>query len=327
MSSRRTAKARWQSQRAAAVAGGALFHLLLLQTAHAQSQPSAAVVAAEKGIDLDEMTARSRAGVEEYMKAFRSLTAEETKVTEVFRPTGEIEKRREVVSDLLVYQSQSRPDGKAVVTEYRDVHLVDGKAVKNRSERALSLLTKAGSADSLDKELEAIDRETRRYEFRRHLRGFTISQVAVPKSSDGFRVEVAGREQLAGHDVIVVVYRQTKLRRAGRSNLPVPKQWQDVPQLPRGRLWLDAETYQLRRSEWELVVAAAPEVYVLTHALQEYGPSRFGILVPERIVFEWRQPFARLKNGQAAFGMSERTTFTYGAFKRFDVATEETLKK
>lgn len=44
-------------------------------------------------------------------------------------------------------------------------------------------------------------------------------------------------------------------------------------------------------------------------------------------MFEWRQPFARLKNGQPAFGMSERTTFTYGAFKRFDVATEETLKK
>jgi hypothetical protein len=71
-------------------------------------------VAAEKGIDLDEMTVRSRAAVEEYMKAFKSLTAEETKVTEVFRPTGEIEKRREVVSDLLVYQSPSRPDGKAV---------------------------------------------------------------------------------------------------------------------------------------------------------------------------------------------------------------------
>ena len=298
-----------------------------LQTAHAQSQPPAAAAGAERGIDLDELTARSATAVEEYARAFRSLTAEETKVTEVFRPTGEIEKRREVVSDLLVYQSQSLRDGKAVVTEYRDVHLVNGKAVRNRSERALTLLTKAGSADSLANELDAIDRETRRYEFRRHLRGFTISQAAVPKPSDGFHVEVAGREQLAGHEVIVVVYRQTTLSRAGRSNLPVPKEWREVPQLPRGRLWLDAETYQLRRSVWELAVAAGPEVYALTHAEHEYGPSRFGILVPQRIVFEWRHPFARLKNGQAAFGMSERTTFTYGAFKRFDVATEETLKK
>ena len=38
---------------------------------------------------------------------FRNLTAEETKVIEVFRATGEVEKRQEVVSDLLVYQSQA----------------------------------------------------------------------------------------------------------------------------------------------------------------------------------------------------------------------------
>ena len=168
---------------------------------------------AEKGIDLDELAARSLTAVEEYMKAFRSLTAEETKVIEVFKPTGEIEKRREIVSDLLVYQSQASRDGRPVVAEYRDVRLVNGKAVKNRSERALTLLTKAATSASLDKELEAIDRETRRYEFRRHLRGFTIVQRAVPKPSDMFLVEVAGREQIAGRDVIVVVVRQTKVSR------------------------------------------------------------------------------------------------------------------
>ena len=40
---------------------------------------------------------RSRAASEEYMKAFRNLTAEETKIIEVFRASGEIEKRREIV--------------------------------------------------------------------------------------------------------------------------------------------------------------------------------------------------------------------------------------
>ena len=323
-----TTKGRWQSSRAAAVAGGALILVFPLRPADARPQaPAPAAATVEHGIDLDDLAARSLTAVEEYMKTFRSLTAEETKVIEVFKPTGEIEKRREIVSDLLVYQSQSSRDGKPAVTEYRDVHLVNGKAVKNRSERALTLLTKAATSDSLDKELEAIDRETRSYEFRRHLRGFTIVQRAVPTPTDRFDVEVAGREQIAGRNVIVVVWRQTKVDLARRSNLPVPKELQNIPELPRGRLWLDAETYQLRRSVWELVVATTSEVYVLTHAEHEYGPSRFGILVPERIVFEWRQPFARLKNGQPAFGMSERTTFTYGVFRRFDVATEETLKK
>lgn len=82
---------------------------------------------------------RSLAAREEYTKAFRNLTVEETKIIEVFRASGEIDKRREIVSDLLVYHSQSSRDGKAVATEYRDVRLVNGKAEDNRGERASSL--------------------------------------------------------------------------------------------------------------------------------------------------------------------------------------------
>ena len=315
-------KGRWPRSRAAAIAGAAFVLVFLPWPAEARRQAPASVVAG-KGIDLDQLAARSLAASDEYTKVFRNLTAEETKVIEVFRATGEVEKRQEVVSDLLVYQSQASRDASVVLTEYRDVRLVNGKAVKNRSERALTLLTKAASADSLDKELEAINRETHRYEFRRHLRGYTITQRAVPKPSDMFHVEVTGREQIAGRDVLVIAYRQMKINPAFRSSLPVPKDLRNVPQLNRGRLWIDAETCQLWRSEWELVVAAMPEPYVLTHAETTYVPSRFGILLPERIVFEWRQPFARLKNRQPAFEIRERTTFTYGPFRRFAVATEE----
>ena len=56
-----------------------------------------------------------------------------------------------------------------------------------------------------------------------------------------------------------------------------------------------------------------------------YGPSRFGILLPQRIVFEWFMRFSYPKNGRPSFLLSERTTFTYDAFKRFNVATEEKL--
>ena len=77
--------------------------------------------------------------------------------------------------------------------------------------------------DTLDKELEAINRETHRYEFRRHLRGYTITQRAVPKPSDMFHVAVTGREQIAGRDVLVIAYRQMKINPAFRSSLPVPK--------------------------------------------------------------------------------------------------------
>jgi hypothetical protein len=36
--------------------------------------------------------------------------------------------------------------------------------------------------------------------------------------------------------------------------------------------------------------------------------------------------YSHPKNGQPSFGLSERTTFRYGSFKRFDVKTDEKLK-
>ena len=57
----------------------------------------------------------------------------------------------------------------------------------------------------------------------------------------------------------------------------------------RGRLWLDAATYQLRRSRFEFagVHPALPAPIQLVGYESTYVESRFGILVPERIVIEW----------------------------------------
>ena len=206
---------------------------------------------------------------------------------------------------------------------------VDGKAVEERGERVLKLLSNAARKESLEKELEAINRETQRYEFRRYLRGFTIHQGGMTMAHrEAFYVEFAGREQIAGHDVVVLAYRQTALVPGSVSSLALPKEFGKPPQLSRGRLWLDAETCQLWRDEWELVVAhpTTSDPMVIVHRESAYEPSRFGILVPQRIVFEWRLRFSHPKNGPPSFALSERATFTYGLFKRFDVATDEAVK-
>ena len=154
-------------------------------------RPQAAVpasAAVQNGIDLDEIVTRFFASSDEYEKTFRNLVAEETKTIEVYRASGEVEKRRQIVSDLLVYRSSR--DGKEMATEYRDVRSVDGKAVEKRGERALKLLRNASKADSLDKELETINHETYRYEFTRHLRGGTIGQGGLTKRRrEAFQIE------------------------------------------------------------------------------------------------------------------------------------------
>jgi hypothetical protein len=56
-----------------------------------------------------------------------------------------------------------------------------------------------------------------------------------------------------------------------------------------------------------------------------YGPSRFDILVPQHIVFDWLTRFSHPKNGRPSFTLAERTTFTYGSFRRFEVSTDENV--
>ena len=69
----------------------------------------------------------------------RILPRSETRATRTrasgFRASGEIEKRREIVSDLLVYHSQSSRDGKAVATECRDVEDAANARPASHSER------------------------------------------------------------------------------------------------------------------------------------------------------------------------------------------------
>ena len=93
----------------------------------------------------------------------------------------------------------------------------------------------------------------------------------------------------------------------------------------RGRLWLDAATYQLRRSRFEFagVHPALPAPIQLVGIESTYVESRFGILVPERIVVEF---YENLKSkAKPVFARAARTTYTYGAFRQFGVTTDETV--
>ena len=137
---------------------------------------------------------------------------------------------------------------------------------------------------------------------------------------------MAGRERIDGRDVVVVDYRQTEP--LGGFRLRLPKELGNAPRRHRGRLWLDAETGQSWREVWELVVShpAAADPLVMLREERSSAPSRFGIFVPRRIVFEWFDRFSHPKKGRPSFQLSERTTFTYDAFRRFDVTTHEIIR-
>jgi hypothetical protein len=276
----------------------------------------------QNGVDLYQLVSQFLGSAEEYERTFRDLVAEETKVIELYRASGMIEKRREIVSDLLVYRS---PRGDGATTEYRDVKSVDGRPVDERRQRALKLLTSASKAESLEKELEAIDRQTSRYEFHRNLRGFTIHQGGKQYREE-FQFDWVGRDQIAGHEVVVLDYRSKAPD--PRMKLTVPKEFGTPSFFRRGRLWLDAKTYQLWREIAEVIVPHpdSPEPLLMLRRESSYRPSTFGILVPDRIVWDWLTRFSHPKNAWPSFALNERATFTYGSFKRFDVSTSESVR-
>ncbi len=255
----------------------------------------------------------------EYKEAFKDLAAEETQRVEEYGDEGP-KRRREIVSDLIIHQSQA---DSSLMAEYRNVRAVDGKAVAGRDRRVEQLFGRLAKADSARKELERIKRESARYDLRFSVYGFTLNQ-GLPleeRARQYYRFAVTGREQVDGHDTTVVEYQQVAPDPEEQTKVALPEQLKGAETLYRGRLWLDRETARLRREERELNLThpslAAP--LTLWRFEFSYGDSRFGILTPTRIVFSSYTAHGGAGR-EPVLSLVGRVTFEYGGFQRFDVA-------
>jgi len=65
-----------------------------------------------------------------------------------------------------------------------------------------------------------------------------------------------------------------------------------------------------------------PEPLLVVRREATYGESRFGILTPQRVVAEWFDRTGGTKQNPS-LTRAAMLTFTYGAFRRFEVATDE----
>lgn len=281
------------------------------QVAHSEAGPA----------EVRELVRRAGISVGAYQTGFKDLTAEEEQHVEEYDAQGKLKRQRRIASDLVVYQSQLDP---TQVVEYRDVRAVDGAAVKKREARLVSLLNKSAKADSVRKELDRIYRESRRYDLAHSFYGMTLHQ-GLPldeKARAAFQFKLAGREQVDGHETIVLEYQQVSQSPHLTFDLAsLPPALKGAEGLYRGRLWLDAETAQIRREARELTLRLAS----LTHPLVlyrfdlDYGDSRFGFLTPRRIVVTI---YSRGRTGadqKPELLLGGKITFAYGAFSRFAV--------
>ena len=271
--------------------------------------------------ELEELVRRARLGVGEYKARFKDLTADEDQKVEEYDTEGKVKRQRRVVSELLIYQSQLDPSQTA---EYRYVREVDGKAVAKREEKLVNLFKRLAKADSVKKELDRIERESRKYDDRYSMYGLTLHQgeLLSEKVRAVVQFTIAGRERVNGREVIVLQYQQV----AQSPDLSVeftslPPALKGAEPFFRGRLWLDAETAQIWREEREVTLrhSSWSRPLVLWRIEFEYVGSSFGILTPRRIVWS---SFGRGRTGadnQPELLLTGRVVFDYGGFRRFDV--------
>jgi hypothetical protein len=272
-------------------------------------------------LSLDEIIKRAGERQAEYGEMFKDLRADETQTSEDYDAKG-LKKRREIVSDLFVYQSRDQ----TTAVEYRNIRSVDGKPVSDSDHRAEKLFERLAKAKSLKTELEAIDKESRRYDLNSSFYGFTLNQGRPlhREVTRYYRFDLASEQQIAGHDVVVVDYKQTEWMPEEKFDLNLPKALQGAVPRFRGRVYLDRDTLRLRREEQELTLdhPSSKIPLVLFKWELNYGDSPYGILTPTRIVMN---AFARGRSnvdGSPELLQSSRIEFSYSPFTRFDVKTD-----
>jgi hypothetical protein len=293
---------------------------------------NAAAVFAQNAAPLETILSEAHKQSENYRATFRDLLADETKTFMEFDKNGNSEKTTAVKSDFLVYASGK--DAKRTA-ELRNVVAVNGKMVGDGQKRSERFLAELEKEKTLESELKKLQEEGSRYDKTWEIYGLTLNQAVTlaPNMRPYFEYKLAGTENFQGREVYVVEYRQTKASPYtivnGKSSaaseemtvdfaLDVPGALKKTDKFLRGKLWIDAQTFQLWREVRELTVQTAEPVVLLASNF-EYQTSDYGILVPKTISLVVND-LKKEKGGDRYTGVKDSTVnFEYSRFRRANV--------
>ncbi len=266
-----------------------------------------------------------------YRETFRDLLATETKTFENYGKDGELDESSKVESIFLVYQSAK---DNSSTTELRNVVKVDDKLVPNSDARSDRFLAELQKTSTTQKELEKVEKESLRYDDTLKISGFTLYEAITLSENlrPAFDFKSDGTETIDGSETYVVSYRQTKKSpyitvnekpsEAKGGNVyfdaDIPGALKKTDKFIIGKLWIDVQTYQIRREQRQLVIQT-PTPIIANETIFEYAPSEFGILVPKRISFTENdiKKLSRSENYEAVKDLT--VNFEYSKFRKTNV--------
>ena len=307
----------------------AVFGFILLNCAFGLAQDTA-----QPSPNLETILSKAQKQTEFYKETFRNLLAEETKIFEEFDKTGNSDQQITVKSNFLVYQSGKNAN---VTTELRNVVEVNGKPVPNSQKRSSDFLAELEKTTTLEKELNKIQREGSKYDKTIEVYGLTLNEAIVlsPNIRPFFEFKLLGAENYQGNDVYIISYQQTKKSpynvvngKDSASNeaslnfeLDIPGALKNNDAFLRGKLWIDAKNFQLRREEQELTVNASAPLTLLTTSF-EYQPSNYEILVPKTISVNTYKLRKQKADGKFIAVKETNVNFDYSKFRQTNVEVQ-----
>jgi hypothetical protein len=219
--------------------------------------------------------------------------------------TDVIFSRRQLLSDVLLVHTAQGWLG------YRDVAAVDGRAVRNRTQRITRLFL-SEDADRAD-QLRRVAEESARYnlgQFRRTLNIPTLGLSFLHRRHHSrFIFSSEGRDRLAGREVDVLRYEEhaspTLLGTSAGNDVSIA-----------GRVWLDAATGAVVQTE--LRVSGERRGEVITRYREEPG---FQALVPD-FMWEWYDAGQHVAVGSIYTPAVVECLARYLNYRRFVVSTD-----
>jgi len=291
---------------------------------------AAATSASAQSPSVDDIVDRAGQQTAAYIETFRNLLSQENKTFDLYGKNGDVKKRRTVTSTFIVYPLTK--DEKRIA-EFRNVLEVDGKKLNNADSRAQDFFQKIVRAESSQKELEQIDKESSRFDQDFAITGMTLFQspVLAPEMRPFFQFRLDGNETVDGSNYYVISYEQTKPSPDIVVNSKEPDygksyhQYYDVdvdregelnPRI-KGKLWIDAATFQIHKEIRQLTLqpeGASSPITAVTDEF-EYQPSQFGIQTPKLI----RHTQYAAKTRPATSQKQVVISMEYGNFTKPDV--------
>lgn len=292
-----------------------IYSLILVFGISAQTSPS-----------LEEILSGAEKETANYQETFRNLLAVETKTFVDYDNKEQEKKRNTVESDFLVYQSSKN---NKISFELRNVKNVDGKPIPNSDSNSDTFFAELSKTSTLRSELDKLQKSGSKYDKTLDVSGVTLYEGIILSNNlrQYFDFKLDGTEQLNGQDVFVVSYQQNKtspfiaingkdvdLNNPSLSfNIDIPSGVKKENIFLRGKMWIDAKTFQIWREERELF-AQSNEPVVLLSTMLDYQTSDYGILVPKQITLTTNQ--ARKKDGKYITVKDFMIIFDYSKFRK-----------